>query len=164
MKNSPFIVRKGTSQDVPAAMQLIRELAEYEKAPHEVTATEESMKEDGFGKNPIFEMWVAECNEKIVGLALTYLRYSTWKGKMLYLEDIVVTESMRGQKIGYALFLEICKKVLQDRLNGLIWQVLDWNEPGLNFYRKFNATLDPEWINGKLLPNEIEMILQNESI
>ena len=79
MKNSPFIVRKGTSQDVPAAMQLIRELAEYEKAPHEVTATEESMKEDGFGKNPIFEMWVAECNEKIVGLALTYLRYSTWK-------------------------------------------------------------------------------------
>ena len=88
MKNSPFIVRKGTSQDVPAAMQLIRELAEYEKAPHEVTATEESMKEDGFGKNPIFEMWVAEMDDSIVGLALTYMRYSTWKGKMLYLEDV----------------------------------------------------------------------------
>jgi len=164
MKNSPFIIRKGTAQDVPAAMQLIRELAEYEKAPNEVTATEASMTEDGFGKNPIFEMWVAESEDRIVGLALTYLRYSTWKGKMLYLEDIVVTEALRGNKIGRALFLEVCKKVQQDQLNGLIWQVLDWNEPGLRFYRKFNATLDPEWINGKLLPSDIEMILKNESI
>ena len=164
MKNSPFIVRKGTSQDVPAAMQLIRELAEYEKAPHEVTATEESMKEDGFGKNPIFEMWVAEMDDSIVGLALTYMRYSTWKGKMLYLEDIVVTESARGQKIGRSLFLEVCKKVQHENLNGLVWQVLDWNEPGLHFYRKFNATLDPEWINGKLLPAAIDKILKDESI
>ncbi len=164
MQNRPFTIRKGQQTDVPAAMKLIKELAEYEKAADEVTATVESMTIDGFGNQPHFEMWVAEMDDSIVGLALTYMRYSTWKGKMLYLEDIVVTESARGQKIGRSLFLEVCKKVQHENLNGLVWQVLDWNEPGLHFYRKFNATLDPEWINGKLLPAAIDKILKDESI
>ena len=164
MQNSPYYIRKGTATDVPAAMTLIKELALYEKAPHEVTASEESMIEDGFGENPIYQMWVAVEDKTIIGLALTYIRSSTWKGRMLYLEDIIVTESKRGKGIGKSLFLTVCKEVQLHQWNGLIWQVLDWNEPALNFYRKFNASLDPEWINGKLLPETIDIILKNESI
>jgi GNAT superfamily N-acetyltransferase len=164
MQNSPFFIRKGTMADVASALDLIKELALYEKAPQEVTNTEADMLRDGFGEHPYFDMWVAIENEVIVGLALTYVRYSTWKGKMLYLEDIVVTEKSRGRGIGRALFLEVCKKVQQDQLNGLIWQVLDWNEPALHFYKKFNASLDPEWVNGKLLPSTIDNLLRNESI
>ena len=164
MQNSSFFIRKGTSADVSAALTLIKELALYEKAPQEVTNTEEDMLRDGFGSNPCFDMWVAIEKDIVVGIALTYIRYSTWKGRMLYLEDIVVTESCRGKGIGKALFLEVCKKVQQDELNGLIWQVLDWNEPALHFYKKFNASLDPEWVNGKLLPITIEKILRDESI
>ena len=141
---------------MPAVMQLVRELAEYERAPDEVTNTEDAMIRDGFGAEPAFGLFVAEMNQEVVGIALHYVRYSTWKGKMLYLEDIVVKEQLRGQGIGADLF-EACLKLCVDRnYAGMTWQVLDWNEPALNFYRKYSATLDSEWINGKLLLSEIQ--------
>jgi GNAT superfamily N-acetyltransferase len=150
-----WIVRKGTPADVPGVMQLVRELAEYERAPQEVSNTEEAMLRDGFGAEPAFGLFIAEMNEEIVGIALHYVRYSTWKGKMLYLEDIVVKEHLRGQGIGAELFEACLKLCIEKNYAGMTWQVLDWNEPALNFYRKYAAALDGEWINGKLLLSEI---------
>lgn len=153
-----WIVRKGTPADVPGVMQLVRELAEYERAPNEVTNTEEAMLNDGFGENPAFGLFVVEIENEIVGIALHYIRYSTWKGKMLYLEDIVVKEHLRGQGIGARLFETCLKLCIEKNYAGMTWQVLDWNEPALNFYRKYAASLDSEWVNGKLLLSEIQQI------
>lgn len=150
-----WIVRTGIPSDVPGVMRLVRELAEYERAPLEVTNTEESMLADGFGLNPAFGLFVAEQDGEIVGIALHYIRYSTWKGKMLYLEDIVVKEHLRGRGIGAELFEACLKHCMEKDYAGMTWQVLDWNEPALNFYRKYNSSLDSEWINGKLLLNDI---------
>jgi len=141
---------------VPGVMQLVRELAEYERAPNEVTNTEEAMLNDGFGNEPAFGLFVAEINAEIVGIALHYVRYSTWKGKMLYLEDIVVKEHLRGRGIGARLFEACLTHCVEKNYAGMSWQVLDWNEPALNFYRKYSASLDGEWINGKLLLPQIE--------
>lgn len=154
------VVRTGTSADVPQVMQLVRELALYERAPHEVTNTEELMLEDGFGASPVFGLFVAEQDGRIVGIALHYIRYSTWKGKMLYLEDIVVQESLRGQKIGARLFEECMRHCIAMNYAGMVWQVLDWNEPALNFYKKYNALLDGEWVNGKLMQSDMQRLLQ----
>jgi ribosomal protein S18 acetylase RimI-like enzyme len=149
------IIREGNPTDVPQVMALVRELALYEKAPHEVTNTEERMLLDGFGENPAFGLFVAEWDGAIVGIALHYIRYSTWKGKMLYLEDIVVKEALRGQGIGARLFEACLRHCIEKDYAGMTWQVLDWNEPALNFYRKYGCTLDPEWINGKLTIDQI---------
>ena len=140
---------------MPQVMALVRELAEYEKAPHEVTNTEERMLLDGFGENPAFGLFVAELDGSIAGIALYYIRYSTWKGKMLYLEDIVVKDALRGQGIGARLFEACLHHCMENDYAGMTWQVLDWNEPALNFYRKYDCTLDPEWINGKLTIEQI---------
>lgn len=152
----PWIVRKGKPADVPGVMQLVRELAKYERAPHEVTNTEEAMLRDGFGESAAFGLFVAEMNHEIIGIALHYVRYSTWKGKMLYLEDIVVKENLRGKGIGAELFEACLRHCVELNYAGMTWQVLDWNEPALNFYRKYSAALDSEWINGKLLLSEIQ--------
>lgn len=157
------VVRKGIPADVPQVMDLVRELALYERAPHEVTNTDAQMLEDGFGAQPVFGLFVAEHEGSIIGIALHYIRYSTWKGKMLYLEDIVVRESYRGHKIGARLFEACMALCLEQSYAGMVWQVLDWNEPALNFYRKFNANLDGEWVNGKLLRAEMEQILQQQN-
>jgi GNAT superfamily N-acetyltransferase len=153
-----WIVRKGIETDVRGVMQLVRELAEYERALHEVTNTEEAMLLEGFGTEPAFGLFVAEQDGEIIGIALHYIRYSTWKGKMLYLEDIVVKEHLRGQGIGAALFEACLKYCMEKNYAGMTWQVLDWNEPALNFYRKYNSALDAEWINGKLLVDEIRQM------
>jgi len=150
------IVREGRPDDVPQVMALVRELALYEKAPHEVTNTEAMMLRDGFGEQPAFGLFVAEHDGTIVGIALHYIRYSTWKGKMLYLEDIVVQEAQRGQGIGAQLFEACLKLCVQQNYAGMTWQVLDWNEPALNFYRKYQCNLDGEWVNGKLLLDQIQ--------
>ncbi len=146
-----FSIREGRIDDLSRVLELIKELALYERAPDEVTNTLEQMERDGFGPHPTFHFIVAEDdNQIIVGMALWYIRYSTWKGNMLYLEDIIVTETHRGQGIGSALFercVEICKG---NGYAGMVWQVLDWNEPALNFYRKYEAVLDDEWVNGKI--------------
>ncbi|ELR70944.1 GCN5-related N-acetyltransferase [Fulvivirga imtechensis AK7] len=142
-------IREGKKEDLPRVLELIKELAAYEKAPEAVTNTVEMMEKDGFGENPVFGLFVAEDDAKgIVGISIYYYRYSTWKGRRLYLEDIVVTESERGGGIGKLLFDRTIQKGKEDGCSGMVWQVLDWNEPAINFYKKYyNATLDPEWIN-----------------
>ena len=148
-------VRKASKVDCPRMMELINELALYERAPEEVTVDFNHFVESGFGEKPVWWAYVAEVEEEdgskiIAGFALYYIRYSTWKGQKLYLEDIIVTEKMRGRGIGKMLFEKLIEVVQENDYQGMTWQVLDWNEPALNFYRKQNATLDPEWINGRL--------------
>ncbi len=149
-------IREGKPEDVPQILSLVKELAEYEKALHEVINTEEAMLRDGFGENPTYAFFVAESDGAIKGVALHYIRYSTWKGNMLFLEDIVVKEALRGQGIGSALFEACLRLCVEKQYSGMCWQVLDWNEPALHFYRKYNSTLDAEWINGKLLLADIQ--------
>jgi GNAT superfamily N-acetyltransferase len=140
-------VRKGTADDVPQVFELVRELALYEKAPEQVTNTPEMMLHDGFGPEPIFGLFVAEVDGRVVGISLYYYRYSTWKGKRLYLEDIVVTESMRGYGLGKQLFDATVEEAKNTQCTGMMWQVLDWNEPAIQFYKKYGTRFDKGWIN-----------------
>jgi GNAT superfamily N-acetyltransferase len=142
-----IVIRDAVREDVPAMFELIKELALYEKAPEQVTNTVEQMYADGFGENPIFGTIVSEVEGEIVGMALYYYRYSTWKGKRLYLEDLIVSETMRGRGLGEKLLNEIIEKARQTACTGLMWQVLDWNEPAINFYKKFGARFDEGWVN-----------------
>ena len=154
-------IRVGTKQDLPRVLELVKELALYERAPHEVTNTVERMEQDGFGPNPIYGLFVAENARGIVGISIYYWRYSTWKGKRLYLEDIIVTEKERGSGIGKLLFDKTMQHALDENCAGMIWQVLDWNEPAINFYKKYyNANLDGEWINCSLEAEDLKRILQ----
>ncbi len=152
-------IRQGIKTDLPRVLELIKELAEYEKAPHEVTNTLSMMEEDGFGAKPIFGFFVAENERGIIGLSLYYYRYSTWKGKRLYLEDIVVTEKERGSGLGKLLFDRTMQKCLDDGCTGMMWQVLDWNEPAINFYKKYNAKMNYEWVNCQLDAEQIKELL-----
>jgi len=140
-------IRKAVRKDCVRMMELIQELATYEKAPDEVTVSLTHFEESGFGANPVWWAFVAEANGVVVGMALYYIRYSTWKGQRMYLEDILVTEDMRGQKIGSLLFDALIVEAKEKGFNGMNWQVLDWNEPAINFYKKYNANFDPEWVN-----------------
>ncbi|AXE18055.1 GNAT family N-acetyltransferase [Runella rosea] len=140
-------IRRGTAEDVPQAFELVQELALYEKAPEQVTNTPEMMLKDGFGPEPIFGLFVAEVDGKVVGISLYYYRYSTWKGKRLYLEDIVVTESMRGYGLGKQLFDVTVEEAKNTQCTGMMWQVLDWNEPAIQFYKKYGTRFDEGWIN-----------------
>jgi GNAT superfamily N-acetyltransferase len=152
-------VRQGRKEDLPRAIELIRELAEFERAAHEVTNTVALMEKDGFGQKPIFGFFVAENENGMVGLSLYYWCYSTWKGKRLYLEDIIVTEKERGNGIGKLLFDRTMRKCLEEDCSGMMWQVLGWNEPAISFYKKYDAKLDDEWTNCSLERNQIEAIL-----
>ncbi|WP_066832669.1 GNAT family N-acetyltransferase [Rufibacter ruber] len=152
-------IRKGTQQDLAAVHALVVELAVYEKAPNEVTNTLEDMQRDGFGGQPIFEFYVADAAEEgIVGIALYYTAYSTWKGKMLFLEDIVVTERVRRQGIGRLLFNAVVKAAQAGNYKRMKWQVLNWNEPAINFYRSIGANLDGEWINCNLTQEQLQQL------
>jgi GNAT superfamily N-acetyltransferase len=131
-------------------LELIRELAEYEKAPQEVTVTMEHFVESGFGKQPVWWALVAEVDGQVEGFAMYYIRYSTWKGQRMYLEDLIVTEKMRGQGLGKKLFDQLIVEAKEKQFNGIVWQVLEWNEPAINFYKKYKAHFDPEWINCSL--------------
>lgn len=149
-----FIIRKAAKEDCQRLLTLIDELAEYEKAPQEVTVTLEHFIESGFGENPVYWARVAELNAPdspdhglIVGFALFYIRYSTWKGQRMYLEDILVTKNYRGQGIGKLLFDDLIAEARARKLHGISWQVLNWNEPAINFYKKYDARFDDEWIN-----------------
>ena len=152
-------IREGKKYDLPQVLELIKELALYEKAPHEVTNTVARMEQDGFGANPIYGLFVAEENDRIVGISIYYWRYSTWKGKRLYLEDIVVTESQRGKGTGKLLFDRTMKHSLDKNCTGMLWQVLEWNEPAINFYKKYGAKLDDEWTNCSLEAEEVKELL-----
>lgn len=153
-------IRTGIKQDIPRVLELIKELALYERAPHEVTNTVEMMERDGFGPNPIYGFFVAANESTIVGISIYYWRYSTWKGKRLYLEDIVVTETERGHGIGKLLFDRTMQHALDENCAGMIWQVLDWNEPAINFYRKnYDPKFDSGWINTSLEATDIKRLL-----
>lgn len=133
--------------DCPRILELVRELAQYERAPQEVTISLEHFAESGFGDSPVWWGCVAESDNIIVGFALYYIRFSTWKGQAMYLEDILVTQSMRGKGIGQMLFDQLVAEARQKGLKRICWQVLDWNEPAINFYKKYKAHFDGEWIN-----------------
>ena len=156
-------IRRGTRADLPQVLALIRELAEYEHAPHEVTNTLADMERDGFGPDPIFQFFVAEkAPQRIVGLALYYTAYSTWKGRMLFLEDLVVTEELRGTGLGKLLFDAVVAEARAMGANRMKWQVLEWNEPAIGFYKKIGANLDPEWYNGNLSAEQLQAYVSSE--
>lgn len=140
-------IRCAVKEDCARLLELIRELAEYEKAPQEVTVTMEHFVESGFGKQPVWWALVAEVDGQVEGFAMYYIRYSTWKGQRMYLEDLIVTEKMRGQGLGKKLFDQLIVEAKEKQFNGIVWQVLEWNEPAINFYKKYKAHFDPEWIN-----------------
>ena len=151
-----IMIREGVKEDLPDVLRLIKELAEYENALEQVTITLEDLEKDGFGEHPWYWFLVAEKDDKIVGLSFYWIRYSTWKGKFLFLEDFVIKGEYRRQGVGSKLFEEtinICKK---QGLNGIIWQVLDWNHSAIEFYKKYNADISKEWLNGKLTKNQID--------
>lgn len=156
--NQVFI-RPGIKSDLPRVLELIKELAEFERAPLEVINTVALMEQDGFGPNPIYGFFVAENDKGIIGLSLYYWRYSTWKGKRLYLEDIIVTEKERGGGIGKQLFDRTMQHALDENCSGMMWQVLEWNEPAIKFYNKYGAKLDDEWTNCTLERDQIANLI-----
>ena len=149
-------IRKGVEADISQALQLVKELAIYEKAPNEVEVTIEEMTEWGFGSDKQFDFFVAQENGVIVGLVLYYYKYSTWKGKCLFLEDIIVTESQRSKGLGKMLFDKVVQVSKEMKVRRMEWQVLDWNTPAIEFYKKYDATLDGEWVNCKLTNHHLE--------
>ena len=144
-----YSLREGQKSDLPRVLELINELALYEKAPEQVTNTLERMEKEGFGPQPVYGFFVCvkDNSQEIIGIAVYYYRYSTWKGQTMYLEDIIVTESMRGKGIGKMLIEKLIEEAKEKGFKRITWQVLDWNEPAINFYKKFNAKFDPEWVN-----------------
>lgn len=145
-------IRRAVKEDCPRMMELIKELAEYERAPDEVTVDFNHFVDSGFGPKPVWWAFVAEVDGVVQGFALYYIRYSTWKGQRMYLEDILVTDKMRGQGIGKLLFDALIVEAKERKLNGIAWQVLKWNEPAINFYKKYNASFDGEWYNAAIYP------------
>jgi GNAT superfamily N-acetyltransferase len=141
-------IRRAVAADCTRMMELIHELAVYEKAPEQVSVDFNHFVESGFGSTPVWWAFIAEENGRVHGFALWYIRYSTWKGQRMYLEDLLVTEKMRGKGIGKLLFDQLMKECKAKKYSGMMWQVLDWNEPAINFYKKYpTATFDDEWLN-----------------
>ena len=145
-------IREAKKEDCPRILDLVKELAIYEKAPDEVTVTLDHFIESGFGPKPVWWAFVAEVDGIVQGFALYYIRFSTWKGQRMYLEDFYVTEEMRSQSLGKLLFERLIEEVKNKKLNGMMWQVLEWNEPAINFYKKYNAVFDSEWLNCAINP------------
>ena len=148
-------IRQSQKEDMPKVLEFIQELATYEKAPDEMVNTVEDLEKNGFGDNKVFDCIVAEVENIVVGFALYYTGYSTWKGRTLYLEDFLVSEDYRGKGIGKLLFNQVILEAKKRNVKRMDWQVIDWNEPAINFYNKYNARLDGEWINGRLFEEDI---------
>jgi len=151
-----FSLRNATQNDLPAILGLVKDLAEFERAPDEVTITLKQLEEDGFGDRPLFWVIVAESKGSMVGMSFYYIRYSTWKGKCLYLEDIIVKEAYRENGIGKALFEKTIEKAKEIQAKLIVWQVLEWNEPAINFYKAYGADLDGQWLTGRLYEDQIQ--------
>ena len=150
------ILRIAKKEDCPRLMELVNELALFEKAPEEVTVSVEEFEEAGFGDNSVWKAFVAEDDGVIVGFALYYVRYSTWKGCRLYLEDLLVTESHRGKGIGKLLFDQVIRETQELNFSGMVWQVLDWNEPAIKFYEKYGAKIEAGWLNAALASEQLQ--------
>lgn len=161
MLRSNFTFRKACKQDIPQILTLIKDLAAFEKEPDAVQVTEAELATYGFGSHPYWWAFVAEqkankaATSKIVGMALYYYRYSTWKGPLLYLEDLIIKEGFRGQGIGAQLMNHLKSEALEKGVKGLCWQVLDWNQPAIDFYKTLpNSQFSKEWINVSILFEE----------
>ena len=152
------IIRKGLPEDIAESLQLVKELATFELAPNEVEVTIHEMMNWGFGPDKLFDFFVAEKNNAIIGIALYYYKYSTWKGKCLFLEDLIVTENERGKGIGKLLFNEVINVAKLEKVRRMEWQVLDWNKNAIDFYKTYHANLDGEWINCKLTNLDLKKI------
>lgn len=151
-----IIIRKATKEDAAAMYHLIKELAEFENAPNEVSNTAGQLAEDGFQEHPLFHAHVAEADGKIVGIALYYIAYSTWKGKYVYLDDLIVTEAFRRHRVGKRLFDACLQFAHEQQANQLRWHVLNWNTSAIKFYEKYNCSFDDEWITCKLTGQQIK--------
>ncbi len=151
-----YNIRKGKKKDVTAVYQLVKELAEFEKAPGEVSNTAEKMLQDAFGPEQVIDFLVAEVENEIVGTAIFFTSYSTWKGKCLYLEDLIVTKAHRGRGIGKSLFEAIAREAAISGAQRMAWQVLDWNQPAIDFYQQMGAELAPEWVNCRLNAQQLQ--------
>lgn len=156
--NDPMTIniRFAKKEDCVRLLELVNELALYEKAPQEVTVTLQEFEDAGFGANPVWKAFVAQVDGLIVGFALYYTRFSTWKGCRMYLEDFIVTETMRGKGIGKLLFEQILLEAKEKSYSGVVWQVLDWNQPAINFYNKYATHLDAGWLNASLSKEQLQ--------
>jgi len=151
-------IREGKKKDLPSVLSLIKELADHENSRDEVTITLEDLEKDGFENHPCYWFLVAENNDEIIGLSFYWIRYSTWKGKFLFLEDFIIKSGYRRNGIGSKLFEETIKICQELKLNGMTWQVLDWNTQAIDFYKKYNANISTTWLNGKLTKKQINKI------
>ena len=140
-----MIIRKATKNDMPSVLELIQELATFEKEPDAVVVTVDDLIRDGFSENPLFQCFVAEVENEIIGMALFYYRYSTWKGKTIHLEDLIVKENKRGTGAGFTLYKEIIKQGKAENVRRIEWNVLDWNTPAIDFYEKSGAKVLDDW-------------------
>ena len=154
-------IRKGTPEDMKAVLGLIRELAVFENEPEAVVITEEDLIRDGFSETPLFHLFVAEVAAEVVGIALYYYRYSTWKGKTIHLEDLIVKENRRGSGVGFALYSEIIKQGKKDKVRRIEWNVLDWNTPAIDFYKKSGAKVFDDWRVAQMDESGIDAFLEN---
>lgn len=155
-------IRKGNPEDMQSVLELIQELAVFEKEPDAVLVTVDDLIRDGFGPVPLFYVFVAEVESEIVGIALYYYRYSTWKGKTIHLEDLVVKDKMRGTGLGYALYSEIMKQGKKDKVRRIEWNVLDWNTPAIEFYEKSGAKVLQEWCVAQMDEAGINHFVENK--
>ncbi len=157
-------IRKGQKEDMPAVLSLIQELAAFEKEPNAVVVTVADLERDGFGNTPLFHTFIAELNNQIVGMALYYYRYSTWKGKTIHLEDLIVKEKMRGTGLGFQLYSEIIAQGKKDKVRRIEWAVLDWNTPAIGFYVKSGAKVLEDWRVAQMDENGIDAFLNSNNI
>lgn len=149
-------IRPAKTGDMYNVLQLIKELAAFEREPEAVEITVDDLIKNGFSENPLFNVIVAEQDQEIIGMALYYNRFSTWKGKTIHLEDLIVTESMRGTGAGYALYAEILNIAKRENVRRVEWVVLNWNEAAINFYKKSGATVLQDWYTVQMDYNGIE--------
>lgn len=157
-------IRKGRIEDMPAVSGLIKELAAFEKEPDAVVLTVADLERDGFGERPLFHTFVAEDKDEVVGMVLYYYRYSTWKGKTIHLEDLIVKKDKRGLGLGFKLYSEVIAQGKFDGVRRIEWNVLDWNSPAIEFYERSGAKVFKDWLVAQMDENGIDTFLEKNKI
>lgn len=158
-----IIVRKAIKEDSKSILELIQHLADFENEPEQVEVTLKDIEQDGFGANPLFKAFVAEVDNEVVGMALYYYRYSTWKGKTIHLEDLIVREDMRKKNIGSLLYNAIMKQAFDEKVRRVEWVVLDWNTPARNFYINSGAKILEGWETVQMDEASLKSFVLNKS-